>query len=1008
MVNVAREQTKAFDINKRHLRFYDCMLSVKSFASKHKIITVIVVVGVTFILSLGNVHAEQSPWTVNNTTLTVLKDNMPRDEFIPIQGGSTQCMNQVFRTLSPLFSNADKYKLNVCAYDTSFGQYSSGTGYLLREGTGVATQVISYSNRSMPIIQIPQSKAAFLTDSLTGTTSGSYLYKYNDFGSELQPEVDKNDRILNYRVKNPPNSTLSNPDGSKMLVLVNSISANGKWLTLEAVSTGMFRMDTDTMRLTPFMNLNTSFGIGSWNMVISSDGRYVAAYSSYHNIFRLYDMDTCIKPVLAKGEQCQYFDITNYLKGKIPEGIGISRLKFASSGDLEFYTAKMVGNLFVGAHYLLSNNQYSSRFEYLGLGDSFSSGEGAYQYRAGTDISSNKCHTSKVSYPYLLGKDLGLNTYASVACSGSIIEHISSTNINLQQRAYYVDGLPSIDEVNNNQLPGYQFQKIFISDLKPSIITLTAGGNNIGFSDIIKRCLSFDTCYGFKGERETVLNLADDQFEPLTRLYSDLLNTVGKDKARVYVAGYPLVSDPEGNCANNVHLNKQELYFANDLIVYINSVIKKAAQKAGVYYVDLEKSLDGYKMCETDSWKVAVNGLTAGSDIPGFASGPIGNESYHPNAHGHSLMAQAIARSTDNFEAAMPAPDSSYVYTPNHTGLSILDNAPRNNKVSNRLPRYYYSEDLNFYKHRSNKIIPSDQNNYLAPSSSFDIYLHSDPVFLGKFSTDSRGKLEADIQIPSYVPAGYHTLHILGKNIAGEDIDLFKTVYVYGTDTEQIEQGICPAGVSVESDDQDKDGIIDSCDGFIDKEPEVVIPIEPPSPDPEVIVPVDPTPPDPSTEPDPEVIAPTDPVPTDPEIVMPTDTAPLDPDLPVVPEEDPSPAYSDTPITDTDPSPQVASATLEQLQSNPDSLGQHRSSRNIDTNYSTLSTVLNQSTDNQDTFAASNYTESVSASELNDPLQTNNQGLILRYKQIIITSVAVVSGFLLLFARKRRNASQIN
>jgi hypothetical protein len=967
MVNVARRQTKSFDINKRQSRFYDCMRSAKSFASKHKIITVFVVVVVIFILSPRNAFAEQSPWTVNNTTLTVLKDNMPRDEFIPIQGGSTQCMNQVFRTLSPLFSNADKYKLNVCAYDTSFGQYSSGTGYLLREGTGVATQVISYSNRSMPIIQIPQSKAAFLTDSLTGTTSGSYLYKYNDFGSELQPEVDKNDRILNYLVKNPPNSTLSNPDGSKMLVLVNSISANGKWLTLEAVSTGMFRMDTDTMRLTPFMNLNTSFGIGSWNMVISSDGRYVAAYSSYHNIFRLYDMDTCIKPVLAKGEQCQYFDITNYLKGKIPEGIGISRLKFASSGDLEFYTAKMVGNLFVGAHYLLSNNQYSSRFEYLGLGDSFSSGEGAYQYRAGTDISSNKCHTSKVSYPYLLGKDLGLNTYASVACSGSIIEHISSTNINLQQRAYYVDGLPSIDEVNNNQLPGYQFQKIFISDLKPSIITLTAGGNNIGFSDIIKRCLSFDTCYGFKGERETVLNLADDQFEPLTRLYSDLLNTVGKDKARVYVAGYPLVSDPEGNCANNVHLNKQELYFANDLIVYINSVIKKAAQKAGVYYVDLEKSLDGYKMCETDSWKVAVNGLTAGSDIPGFASGPIGNESYHPNAHGHSLMAQAIARSTDNFEAAMPAPDSSYVYTPNHTGLSILDNAPRNNKVSNRLPRYYYSEDLNFYKHRSNKIIPSDQNNYLAPSSSFDIYLHSDPVFLGKFSTDSRGKLEADIQIPSYVTAGYHTLHILGKNIAGEDIDLFKTVYVYGTDTEQIEQGICPAGVSIKSDDQDKDGIIDSCDGFIDKEPEVVIPIEPPSPDPEVIVPVDPTPIDPDpevvtpvdppppdlpTEPDPEVIAPTDPVPTDPEIVMLTDTAPLDLDLPVVPEEDPSPVDSGTPITDTDPSPQVASATLEQPQSNPDSLGQHPSSRNTDTNYSTQSTVLNQSTDNQDTYIA--------------------------------------------------------
>jgi len=555
----------------------------------------------------------------------------------------------------------------------------------------------------------------------------------------------------------------------------------------------------------------------------------------------------------------------------------------------------------------------------------------------------------------------------------------------------------------------------------PSIITLTAGGNNIGFSDILKRCLSFDTCYGFREERETILNLADSQFEPLTRMYTDLIETAGKDRARVYVAGYPLVSDPEGNCANNVHLNKQELYFANELIVYMNSVIKKAAQKAGVYYVDIEKALDGYRMCETDSWKVAVNGLTAGNDIVGALSGPIGNESYHPNAHCHSLMSQAIARSTDNMRASMPVPDNNYVYTPNHAGLSILDNAPRNNKVSNRLPRYYYSEDLNFYKYRSNKIIPSDQNNYLAPSSSFDIYLHSDPVFLGNFSTDSSGKLEADIQIPDYVPAGYHVLHILGKNIAGEDIDLFRTVYVYGSSTEQIAQGICPAGIVVKVDDQDKDEITDSCDGFIDKEPEVVMSIEPP-PDPEVIVPVDPTPidpepevvtpvdpppSDPPTEPDPEVITPTDPVPTDP-VFIPTDPVPPDPDLPVVPEEDPSPVDYDTPTTDTEPLPQVASATLEQPQSNPDSLGQSPSSRNTATNYSTQSTVLNQSTYIQDTFATSNYTESVSESELNDPLQTNNQGLILRYKLIIITSVTVVSGFLLLFARKRRNASQIN
>ena len=50
MVNVARRQTKSFDINKRQSRFYDCMRSAKSFASKHKIITVIIIIILTFLI----------------------------------------------------------------------------------------------------------------------------------------------------------------------------------------------------------------------------------------------------------------------------------------------------------------------------------------------------------------------------------------------------------------------------------------------------------------------------------------------------------------------------------------------------------------------------------------------------------------------------------------------------------------------------------------------------------------------------------------------------------------------------------------------------------------------------------------------------------------------------------------------------------------------------------------------------------------------------------------------
>jgi len=102
---------------------------------------------------------------------------------------------------------------------------------------------------------------------------------------------------------------------------------------------------------------------------------------------------------------------------------------------------------------------------YLALGDSYQSGEGAYNYEPGTNVSGNMCHRSTVSYPYLI---TGLQTVPSnrvdVACSGALIHNLS-------------DG-------QNGEPP--QFNSLSPND---ALVTIGIGGNDLGFSPILTACI---------------------------------------------------------------------------------------------------------------------------------------------------------------------------------------------------------------------------------------------------------------------------------------------------------------------------------------------------------------------------------------------------------------------------------------------------------------------------------------------------------------------------------------
>jgi len=121
----------------------------------------------------------------------------------------------------------------------------------------------------------------------------------------------------------------------------------------------------------------------------------------------------------------------------------------------------------------------------------------------------------------------------------------------------------------------------------------------------------------------------------------------------------------------------------------------------------------------------------------------------------------------------------------------------------------------------------------LKASTGFTVWLNSTPVNLGTFTSDTAGNLSINANIPADTPTGFHTVHIYGQNASGEDIDIYRTIYVADSEIDFGGDGVTnttdpctttdPSAI-----DYDKDGVDDACDPLIDQPPLIV---EPPAED---------------------------------------------------------------------------------------------------------------------------------------------------------------------------------
>ena len=738
----------------------------------------------------------------------------------------------------------------VCTYLSPFGVLTADGQIQL--GSNKFAHLTGPSNLST-FITSPIATRAFL--SVPAPTIGNELgIYYSGSKSDLQA-VFTDGMTVSYQVTKQPDVILRNPSTHQPLQINTNdmaFSSNGEWMLADMPQGGLVRVnmnDLSTQLFAAPIEPAWFLGLANPALAISNDGRYAAANTDNWGTGNLnvYDLSTCSDQLDVLQKDANYCAGKNILQGwtldSRPMGKGLlseqsdlqypTDLQFADDDTLNFtarYEAKSLTEYKIAEFTATAPGAIVHKLGLLGMGDSYISGEGAFDYTQESDDGNDTCHISPVAYPFLLGRGY-FNSYNSIACSGAKTDKLVGTNQKFQGQVK-----DRIEEGNRNKpnilanfLPGYIYQQEFASNYLPETLVLSVGGDDIGFADIVKSCVANSgggTCYNTYEDRVELVNRINATYSKLVKTYTTLRNESGG--ARMYVVGYPQVAKTGGDCGLNVHLNADEIIFASQLIDYLDSVVQRAAQTAGVFYVNTQHAFDGHRLCESGS--KAMNGFTVGGDagtkILGHEVNFVGSESYHPTPLGYQLLAQTIADQTRGLSAPMPIPVP--------FGIPVLDPSIPLLTSASRVGRTIQTVSYNtgiaddvVLRGDADQVTVNDPDLSLQPGSKYQVVLHSTPILLDEGGVGSNGVVTTTVHIPNSTEPGYHTLHVHATSMAGEAIDIQKIVYIAASADDYNGDGVPNDAtdcllVSLSHEDVDQDGIDDACDPDITAQPVAV------------------------------------------------------------------------------------------------------------------------------------------------------------------------------------------
>ncbi len=784
-----------------------------------------------------------------------------------------------YRVTWPVKAFSNKFPVKTCWYKTNVGEVgmSGGRIYITSpDGDSVIRSNFESYNTFYPLGD--NNKLAMTASN--GTSFFRNLYIYDNFQSRLTRTTSSNVEFWNIDLQNA--WRLNGTNGTGLSINHMDQSRNGNWLVVEGGS-GFMRINTQTKEILTFAPQNFGYGSGlnpTYELTISDSGRYavVSGGNLYARDTHVYDLNTCI-PVngapLQIATGCARKDLKTTVFPELAANEALSNIIFSQD--------ETTMNLAVRSNrYAIAAPGFDVYgMEYLALGDSYTSGEGEYDgqryYMPGTDgnggmlspwntgltnfpYKNEKCHLSTRSYPYAMALNAGLdnNQFKSVACSGSTTNDIVNTSDlylgrfdQYDIKDYLKNEIRSSKDYSTRDfIPGRAAQIEFVKKYKPRIATIGIGGNDLGFSSKIKDCSIpvLDTCSWANELRYVAAKDAQTNlYAKLNETYSQLKQA--SSSTQFIAVGYPnIISDNDDICAPNIWLNKSERDFARQYVRYINQVIKAAATKNQIEYVDVEESLIGDRLCDASYDGKAVQGLAYGKDfsipIPIFTPFGtkwtyvgVGNESYHPTHIGHERIASAISNEIAPSNIANYKSCPSLVYASCFTAVASAPTLPPyftsySNTAVDVAKTVDFIESAYVVDDRaglgrgtgtplSEIYDSSGEKAALAPNQSVSVKMYSTPRQVGTITIDNNGSVQGSVTIPSDVEPGPHTLVIEAKDSLYQNVLLYQSIFVYDTLEDFDGDGILNTDekcgmVNPINQDEDRDGIDDACDGIID------------------------------------------------------------------------------------------------------------------------------------------------------------------------------------------------
>lgn len=302
---------------------------------------------------------------------------------------------------------------------------------------------------------------------------------------------------------------------------------------------------------------------------------------------------------------------------------------------------------------------------YVALGDSYAAGYGlpaADGTPTGQPVAG--CAQTTGDYPHLLASTLGLDL-TDVTCSGA--RTVDFTNPQVTPAGTAAPQLDIFDTV------------------QPDLVTITIGGNDLGFTTISANCLAatnagplflhpaFDSCadwYTSTAPGGGAASNPNDKIAATVAKVDAAIKAVqaAAPDAEVAVIAYPAIAPDAANTpaegcyaanaldppvqlpglpvrvGSSLPFTDQDVPFLQVLQQNLNEAIGAAATDAGAAYADIYPSSLAHSACEqeADRWVEPL--------IPGNVGG---TNSLHPNLAGTTAMAAALAPVV---EALFPAP----------------------------------------------------------------------------------------------------------------------------------------------------------------------------------------------------------------------------------------------------------------------------------------------------------------------------------------------------------------